>query len=46
MLTFAMLFWIGTELDAPTWYWCCLWTLMGFRIIKFGFEMFKGGRGL
>lgn len=46
MLTLAMLFWIGFELSAPTWYWWCWGFTVFFRFIKFGMDMFKGGAKL
>lgn len=46
MLTLAMLFWIGNQLNAPTWYWWC-WGIAAFIIvIKFGYGCVKAGRDL
>ena len=43
MLTLMMLFWIGTKFDAPTWYWVCWWISVIFKVIQFGWGMFKAG---
>lgn len=43
MLALMMLFWIGTKFDAPTWYWVCWWISVIFKVIQFGWGMFKTG---
>lgn len=46
MLTLAMIFWIGMELGAPTWFWV-LWGITLFiGVLQFGISMFKYGRNL
>ena len=43
MLGLAMLFWIGSKLDAPNWYWLCWWIGAVLSIGKFGWSMYKAG---
>ncbi len=43
MLTNFMLFWIGTKLNAPTWYWVCWWVAMTLYIIRLLWNMYKAG---
>lgn len=44
MLCLAMLFWIGKDLGAPTWYWWC-WGILAFLdFVKFSWSMYKSGR--
>ena len=43
MLTLMMLFWVGTKIDAPTWYWVCWWIVEVLKVIQFGWGMFRAG---
>lgn len=43
MFYLIMLFWIGKQLIAPTWYWV-LWGVICFgKFLNFGFTMYKKG---
>lgn len=44
MITNAMLFWIGSTLNAPTWYWWCWWIKMIINFIQLLWGMYKAGR--
>ena len=46
MLKYAMLFWIGKHLNAPSWYWWCWGIGIGLLFIKFGLDMYKAGAKL
>lgn len=43
MLGLIMLFWIGTILNAPKWYWVCWCICMSMKVIKFGWDMYEIG---
>lgn len=43
MLGLAMLFWVGSNFNAPTWYWVCWWIAVGVKVIQYGWGMFKAG---
>lgn len=43
MLTNIMLFWIGSTLNAPTWYWVIWWIATAIYIIRAFWHMFKAG---
>lgn len=45
MLALAMLFWVGLELSAPTWYWWCWGICIGVKVIKLCWDMYKAGAG-
>lgn len=46
MLTLAMLFWIGTKLGAPSWYWWCWGICAAIRFVQFAWGMYKAGAKL
>lgn len=45
MCVLIMLLWIGKQLMAPTWYWVLWGWLCFYKILDFGFTMYKKGAG-
>jgi hypothetical protein len=44
MLTLILLTWIGTRLQAPTWYYGVIIVDFVFQIISFGMKMYTQGK--
>lgn len=44
MITAILLFWIGIQLNAPTWYYVLVSIGIFFRLISFGIDMYKAGK--
>lgn len=45
MISFILLWWIGCQLSAPTWYYVLLGIGFILQIFNFGLKMFKAGAG-
>lgn len=43
MITDILLFWIGLQLSAPTWFWWLIGIKFAIEIIQFGVKMYKAG---
>ena len=43
MITDILLFWIGLQLNAPTWFWWLLGVKFVIEFFGFGIKMFKAG---
>lgn len=44
MLIYVLIFWIGTQLNAPMWFWWVFGLGIFTRIVSFGIDMLKIGR--
>lgn len=44
MLTLIMLFWVGTVLSAPQWYWWCWGFMVTYQVIKMGKGLYDLGK--
>ena len=45
MITSILLFWIGLQLNAPTWFWWLLGFKFTIEFLQFGMKMFKAESG-
>ena len=34
-MLYAMLFWLGSQMNAPGWFWCFWWIGVAFNVIEF-----------
>lgn len=44
MIGYILLFWVGLQMTAPTWYWWVLGIGMFINVLSFGLNMYKSGR--
>lgn len=44
MIAAICLFWIGTQLNAPSWYYALLIVFVVMKVFSFGINMYKEGK--